>query len=259
VHAARLPSQAFSLLSGFPQLSNAELLVELKEVSTADVHEVALEALDSALLMVPEGRRADWAGFTAAPTTSERAVEGYQHQSLESRTVRLVVGREGVSIAGQSDAVTVRYDQCAALLAWPDGRRMLVGNDSITVAVEPTMFAGAAAAIPAIDAAVRPDLRVHMPARDPKSIPQPDPEALKQKAVPTHGSPASIAGIVMLSLIVLVIGGFTALLALGLIFDPQEGEGDLWIVVAGGAALTGYIGFALVRAIQQVRRLAAGS
>jgi hypothetical protein len=253
VHAARLPSQAFALLTGAPQVSTEELAAELKAVTAADVHEVALEALGSALLMVPDGRSADWAGFAEAPTRSERAVAGTAYPSLEGRPVRLLVGPEGVSLADQEHAVTVRYDQCAAVLGWPDGRRMLIGHDAVSVAVEPTMYDGAALALPYIDAATPPALRVVMPARDPESIPRPDPRKHQAPSRQQPGRAWAITGISVLGVILGIVGGFTALLTFALIIDPQPGEGDLWVVVAAGAVGSGFLAYAMIRNIQRYR------
>jgi len=255
VHAARLPTQAFSLLTGAPLVSTEELSGELKAVTAADVHEVAREALGSALLMVPDGRRADWAGFAEAPTTSERAVLGTPYKSLENPAVRLLVGPEGVSMAGQDQAVTVRYDECAAVLGWPDGRRMLIGQDAVTVAVEPTMFAGAAAALPVIDAAVRPELRVAMPPRDPDAIPRPDPPRLQPYQAPGEASRGwKWAGVAALGLLLLVVAAFTALLALGISIEDEPDEAGLWVVVGLSALLSGYLLYVLIRNIKRLSR-----
>ncbi len=255
VYAARLPSYAFGVLTGAPHPTVEELVVELKGVTAADVHEVAVEALGSALLMVPDGRSADWAGFTEAPTTSDRAVTGTAYRSLEDGEDRLVAGPEGVSIVGASAQVTVRYDRCSAVLGWPDGRRTLIGHDGITIGLEPTLWEGAAAALPYIDAAVPPHLRVGMPARDPQAIPQPDPE--RRRPAVAAGGPGrgwAVAGVSVLGLVLLLVGGFTALLAIGLVIDPQEGEGDLWIMVGAGTLLSGYLGYALVRNLRGLGR-----
>ncbi|AGZ43879.1 insulinase family protein [Actinoplanes friuliensis] len=257
VYASRLPSHAFSLLTGDRQVPVDELAGELRKVTVADVHEVALEAFGSALLMVPEGRSADWAGFTEAPTTSDRAVSGTVYPHLENGAVRLMVGPEGVSVAGIQDVVTVRYDQCACVLGWPDGRRMLIGTDAVTVAVEPTMFGGAAAALPFIDAALPAQLRVVMPARDPQSIPQPDPQrhhaAVAGPAGATGSRSWSIAGIVVLVLMFLLFGCLSGSLALGLLVEDKP-DNDLWVIVGGGTLLAGYLGYAVVRNIQRFRR-----
>ena len=259
VYAARLPSYAFGMLTGAAHPTVEELAVELKGVTAADVHAVAVEALDSALLMVPEGRDADWAGFTAAPTSSERAVHGTAYRSLDGGDEQLIAGPEGVSVVNGSEQVTVRYAECAAALGWPDGRRTLIGHDGISVVIEPTLWAGAPAALPYIDAAVPPHLRVAMPARDPSAVPQPDPERRRPSAGahPAGDHPGTgwaVTGIVVLGLMALLVGGFATLLAIGLVIDPQEGEGSLWIIVGAAGLLAAWLSYAFVRNIQRLRR-----
>lgn len=47
-----------------------ELIERVSTVPAEDVHRVAVEAMYTALLMVPRGTRADWGGFVAVPTMS---------------------------------------------------------------------------------------------------------------------------------------------------------------------------------------------
>lgn len=168
--AARLPSAAFKLLTGQPLRSSDELAGELKAVTIEQVREVTGVALGSALLMTPNGRTADWAGFVAAPTGSEEAVRGTTYPGLGDRSTRLVVGESGISLVPEEgEPNTVRFDRCVAMLAWPDGARQLVGADAVTVRIEPTLYRGATALN--IDARVRREVRVDLPARDPDEIP----------------------------------------------------------------------------------------
>jgi hypothetical protein len=51
------------------------------------------------------------------------------------------------------------------MLAWPDGGRLLIGHDAVSLRVEPARHPGLAAALPAIDAAVDAGRRVDLPAR----------------------------------------------------------------------------------------------
>lgn len=72
------------------------------------------------------------------------------------------------------------------MLAWPDGARQLIGADGIVVRVEPTLWQLDPPALGILDAHMRPDMVIPMPARDPKAIPQPT-------AAPPHGAPAGTA------------------------------------------------------------------
>ncbi|HEX5596489.1 MAG TPA: insulinase family protein [Micromonosporaceae bacterium] len=255
--AARLPSCAFNLLTGYPNRGNEELRAELKAIAVDEVRAVAAQMLKSGLLMVPEGRRADWAGFTAAPAVSERAVSGHLHPSLSNPNFRLVVGAEGASLVGGQEAFTVRFGRCEALLAWPDGRRLLIGDDGISVDIEPTLYAEGHAAAPFLDTAVPAQVRVDMPARDPSEIPQPQSGPHPQSGpVPAGrgGRTWTLVKIWVLALVVLLFGGFSLLLTIGVIIDPTD-VALLLVVILGGWLLTAYFAFAIRRNVRTLRGL----
>ncbi|MGW4463958.1 M16 family metallopeptidase [Micromonospora sp. NPDC004704] len=237
--AARLPGAAFNLLTGHPLHSGDELVRELKAVTVDQVHEVTGIALGSALLMTPHGRTADWAGFTAAPTGSEEAVRGTTYQGLGNVSSRLVVGESGVSLVpteGEPD--TVRFDECAVLLAWPDGGRQLIGTDAIAVRIEPTLYRGAEALD--IDDRVPAELRVDLPARDPEQIPRPGTAASSTGAVSAGGRvTANRLQAGALGLVTLVVGA----VALGVTIAMIVGAMEFRLLPAIGAwIITGYLG-----------------
>ncbi|MFC0002815.1 hypothetical protein [Micromonospora siamensis] len=116
---------------------------------------------------------ADWAGFTAAPTTSERAVDGTVHHGTDDEA-ELTIGPDGVTMAFRDAISTVGYAACAALLVWPDGARRLIGDDGITLHVEPNLFTPTPD-LSMVDEAVPGERHVALPARDPELIPAPPP------------------------------------------------------------------------------------
>ncbi|MDQ0685725.1 putative Zn-dependent peptidase [Streptomyces achromogenes] len=186
--AAVLPSYALSLLLGHRILTPDQHRAELNAVTTQDLHEVARQAWDAALLQVP-GRGVDWAGLTLAPQFSTAAVTGTRHQSLENEDVTLVIGAEGVSLLTPRGPVTVRHDACAAMTARPDGARTLTGLDGFSVTVEPTLYKGVTPdRIAALDAAVPGEAIVRMPAREPDHIPQPRKRPPTARAAGSGGS-----------------------------------------------------------------------
>ncbi|MEV6375394.1 M16 family metallopeptidase [Micromonospora musae] len=174
VHAARLPVVAASLLTGEPIRSVEEIRAELATVSLADLHEVAQEVAASALLMVPAGLDAQWAGFTPAPVHSDESVSGSVHRTHDGEG-ELVIGEEGVTLLGPESTQTVRFAATAALLVWPDGARHLIGEDAISVRIEPTLLAPQPDVVDRVDERVPVERRVEMPARPPEEIPQPPP------------------------------------------------------------------------------------
>jgi hypothetical protein len=172
--AARLPFHAFNLLTGYRAPSIDELVDDLRAVTATDVHAVAVELCRTGLIQVPPGTAPDWAGFVAAPTHSAGTVDGTHYRSREYDELGAVVGPDGASLVSPAGPVTVRFDECEALLAWPDGARVLVGTDGNQVKIEPTLFHGISASLPAIDAAIPDSKVITMPARQPDEIPQPE-------------------------------------------------------------------------------------
>ncbi|MEU4480650.1 insulinase family protein [Micromonospora sp. NPDC023966] len=171
--ADRLPGCARDLLTGQPVRDLDEVRAELDAVTVDDLRDVAGEVAASALLIVPQGHTADWAGFSAAPTTSEEAVEGKAHQGTDGET-ELTIGADGITATYGEAVSTVRYAECAALLVWPDGARRLIGEDGIAVHVEPNLFVPTPD-LAVADAALPPERHVLMPARRAEQIPPPPP------------------------------------------------------------------------------------
>ncbi|MCX4691501.1 pitrilysin family protein [Streptomyces sp. NBC_01408] len=232
--AAKLPAQAMNLLMRHRDLTVAEARAEIEAVTVADLHEVARELWAGALVQVP-GRDLDWAGLTAAPTASSDTVTGRRYTSLEDRKVALLVGGDGVSLAGPDHQVTVRYAECSLMYVFPDGARHLVGHDGFTLTVEPTLHGITAAELAPLDAGVPPASVVRMPPRDPARIPQP------RKAEPTAPKATRNTGItVVLWLLGLISGFLTVVLALLVV-----GETDAEITPAG-PDWTSVIGFGVV-------------
>jgi hypothetical protein len=249
-----------NVLTGHPNPTLDELRGELNAVTVADVHRVAADVMATALLMTPRGHTADWAGFTAAPTYSNAAVAGQPYPSLDQDGVTLVVGPEGASIVTGSGPATVRFDECAVVLAWPDGARRLVGYDGMTIAVEPTLYKVDASALAAIDTGMPPAAVVWQPARSPEAIPKPNP-APRQPA-PTGASRGVLEKTIMIALFVFAscVACFALLATVGITGDPATetadwfGVGFFWLVAImfGGA---GVIIYRQRRRVAQARAL----
>ncbi|SCE97489.1 M16 family metallopeptidase [Micromonospora chokoriensis] len=237
VDAARLPGYALNLLTGQPNLTLDEYRAELKAVSIADLHDVAGEVMASALLMVPRGHSADWAGFTAAPTHSADTVDGPTYRAREGAGgIRL--GVDGVTYLGSDGPLTVRYTDCAAMLAWPDGARQLIGTDAIVLHIEPTMLGLPPGTIQAIDAGVPADVHVTMPARSADQIPQPRP--IERQPEPAKRSWWEVPVMVLSGLATLLVGGIFLLLTIGMFAAEESAEDDAWFwgVIVVGWVLT---------------------
>jgi zinc protease len=232
--AARLPSVAFDLLVNEPVRAIDEVVTDLKAVTAEDVHAVATEALATALLMTPHGRKADWAGYSAAPTSSTGAVDGTTYAGIGDASDRLIVGPDGVTRTWSSgEFATVRFDSCVAVLALPDGARQLVGADGINVRIEPTLYRDGGRI--AIDERVPPGVRVDLPARDPSEIPAPAPSTTAT-ATPVR-SAADIRHRItvgVLAILTAVMGVAALVVSIGMAigaFEPRVlGIIGIWII-----------------------------
>jgi hypothetical protein len=257
----RLPGQALNLLAGREVQSVDEVIAEISAVTAAEIAKVADAACAAGLLMTPQ-TRADWAGFTAAPSRSEAAVIGTAYASLEGPDDHLIIGPEGVSLVRGDNIATVRFDACAIVRAWPDGGRQFVGFDGIVVVVEPSLYGGALGALPWLDARIPPGLRVDHPPRDPSRIPQPATPAwpAAQPASTGGGKGLGIVGLIVLIPVTLVLVGFAALLALALATDSSAVAGDdselagFWVLIVILLTLAGVCGLGIHRAARRVYR-----
>ncbi|GAA4922791.1 M16 family metallopeptidase [Actinoplanes utahensis] len=250
-----LPGRVFGLLTGRPVQTLEQDLADLRAVTGKDVAEIAAVACADGLLMTPGRTRADWAGYAEAPAESTSAVEGVAYPMINHPEVRLIAGDAGVSRTGDDEIVTVRYAECAAVLAWPDGARRLIGHDGIQVQVEPTLFAGAGTVVREIDARLPAELRIPMPARDPDTIPAPPPAAPKptwrDRARVLGGYASRYAWLAGLTLMTLVCG-LGALFALILLITGDEdapGLGPLAVMIA----LAVVMGRAAVAQVREMR------
>lgn len=80
----------------------------------------------------------------------------------------LRVGDRGVSVVmPPSETVTVRFDECAALLRSPNGTRVLIGMDYARIEVSPRVWNGAGKVASLIDAGVPSDRHVDIDDDDP--------------------------------------------------------------------------------------------
>lgn len=171
--ASRSITHCMAELLGRPHRTTDDLLAELDALKPQDVQDVGRAVLDTALLMLPHGQEPQGARFHPAPTASVVAVEGRVHTRYGEPQAGLIVGPDGATALSGSSMATVRFDRCGAVLAWPDGARLLTGLDGFTVGIEPTLWDGGAEAVAAIDRHVPAGLVVPMPARPAENIPAP--------------------------------------------------------------------------------------
>lgn len=259
----RLPGAAEELLAHRPPRGLDELRAELWAMTPQHVHAVALEAAGTALLQAPSGHRADWAGYTAAPTTSSYAVTGTRFEAVRKDGPAMVVGGEGVSLTAGGEAATVLYRACAALLSWPDGGRRLIGTDGLSVEVEPGEYGIDAHTMATIDAAVPPSAVVRLPPRQQRQ---------RQSAgAASAGDARGSAGAVQRKTVARRTGGQTAMLVIfgllaGLwsllalsytvfgVSDPETSTGEWAALTVFLWAVGALLAWPAVRVVRSTRR-----
>lgn len=140
--AQRAASAAHYTIMGKPVATVASWREGLAAVSAAEVQRVAEEAFGSSLFVLPPKREPHRLGFTHLGGSDGTAVAGRRIRSADYPLdqARLVIGEEGVSLVQGKAVDTVRYARCAALLTWPDGGRLLIGRDAVSVSIEPTLW-----------------------------------------------------------------------------------------------------------------------
>ncbi|WP_426504981.1 M16 family metallopeptidase [Dactylosporangium sp. McL0621] len=164
--ARLLPQRATSLLCGQSGGTADELRAGLRALTAADVRTVGAGVQRSALLMTPRLGLGPPAGFEPAPTGSRFAVTGARHRSRAEPDTVLVLGADGVSVVRPEGPSTVLYDECVALLRFPDGGRNLLGPDGVGVPIEPALFRLPGDLPARLDAAVPASVHVDLPERD---------------------------------------------------------------------------------------------
>jgi zinc protease len=161
-------------LLGAERLTSAEVDARLDSVDPETLRRTAGQALESALVMVP-GARPPTGRYREAPQSSVGVVDGQVSRSADapSNAARLIVGTEGVSMVRGPRYLTVRFRECEAMLAWPDGARKLIGRDGFFLTVEPTLWTHGASLPARLDAGVPAERVVPMPQRRAEDIPTP--------------------------------------------------------------------------------------
>jgi hypothetical protein len=152
VALAYADTMAHDELLGAPVRTPAERLTEADAVTARDISRAVGGALQSALWAVPHGSTpkntrvvAGWSP-TVVHGTALSSSGGTNHPSDT-----LVLSGEGITRTTPHGAVTVRFDECAATLAWGDGTRTLFGSDGFILQVKPWEWKDGQQAIRLID------------------------------------------------------------------------------------------------------------
>lgn len=166
-----------------PTLDSAH--AELDALTEEDIQDVGISVRDNLLLMVPDGHPPG-ERYTPAPASSTGRVDGEILLPIDAARPgeqnpfgpgttgkpRLCVGPEGVSLIQGPEFITIRFAECVAMLAWPDGARHLFGRDGLHLRLEPTLWQYGAALPELIDRGVPPEVVIPKPPRADDDIPR---------------------------------------------------------------------------------------
>ena len=202
--------EAMSLLLGGRTTPYDSFWDELDALTPEQVRAPAVEVRDSMLYGVPNETSLPVDAVAVAPTSSlEEPVTGRRLTSLDTAAQggSLVISPAGMTQTWpDGTSTTVRFSTCRATLAWPDGRRVLIGPDATAVTLEPTMWDDGRPVVGTIDRATAAVL-VPMPERPVDDVPQPT------KPSPAAGAPGRRQGhIVLLGALLVILLGLVAFL-----------------------------------------------
>jgi hypothetical protein len=161
------------LLKGEPT-SLDSLVAELAALTDVDVRDAAGEARLRMLYGLPQnGNLAPGRAWEVPSWSTEPRVVGRGIQPFDMRNGQLTLASDGVTLdLGEGRVATTRFATCRAVLAWPDGRRVLITPEAVSVTIEPTLWRDGDAVVAAIDGSTA-DRRIAMPARTTTPAPAP--------------------------------------------------------------------------------------
>jgi hypothetical protein len=138
---------AWDAIAGYPAGLEAELAARVQAGSPTRVVEILREAWPSAILALPGELDAGDDRFRAYPTTTAaNAVVGEEFRLRvrwlsSARRARLFVGKNGVTaLYTDGTSLTVRWETCAAVMAFRDGVRVLWDESGFLIPVWPQYF-----------------------------------------------------------------------------------------------------------------------
>jgi len=165
---------ATDLLLKGERTSVADLTDDLAALTYDDVTATAVDARRRMVYAVPDiaalsperaWRVPDW--------STEPPVGGQEIRPVGSNQGWLTLGTEGLTHKLDTNRVaTVRYATCRAVLTWPDGRRVLISPEAVSISVEPSLWQDGRTVVASIDRNTS-DRQIPRPARDPAEIPKP--------------------------------------------------------------------------------------
>ena len=198
-------SAAFEALVGSAYTSWKVLEAAYSAVTSEEIRAISAALHDSTLYQVPAGLEVKLDGLAPLPAWSSWSVEGITFQPepfLTGLPERFVVGDRGLTLWVGKNPVSVAWNQVAAVQAWGDGSRRVIGNERFQVNMSPTRVRKGSELTLMIDVHTDKGLRVESGKRlAPPVAPyiRRDPRARKRWA--THQQTYAIIGLLLIALI----------------------------------------------------------
>ncbi|MFI7060287.1 hypothetical protein ACIBL3_04835 [Kribbella sp. NPDC050124] len=165
---------AREVLLGRPPTDRDQLAAELDAVTVDEVREAARAMWSNLLLSAdPEAARDPQLSWNGGPPRASAPLgQQFKHLGRPVAKAVLTVGRSGAHVDTTRGETSASYDELAAVVAFPDGGRLLIRRDGYQLPIEPALWKNGQQAVAAVDAATAVALRVPMPAREPDEIPR---------------------------------------------------------------------------------------
>jgi predicted Zn-dependent peptidase len=167
----RLDYAAREELLGGTAVSREELDAELDALTPEDVRDAVAATLGNLIVLAPE-RTQPRRGFAAWGSWPAESVDGSRYRPRVLGGASLYLADEGISLAGRDeyDTVTIRFDDCAALLRWTAGRVTLIGKDGSWIEIKPQTFRKGDELVAAVTQRVADDVVIPMEALEERSL-----------------------------------------------------------------------------------------
>ncbi|MFD7307000.1 M16 family metallopeptidase [Promicromonospora sp. NPDC059942] len=226
-----LHDDAVLTLLGRPVPTSDERRSAVARVTAEDVRALARQVWDSGLLVTPVG--SGWAGTEALRSGAGEPLPGKAFERVDvDATIR--VGEDGVTLRDGRRTTTVRFDETAALVAYPDGGRLLVGLDGARVPFEPTLHDDLRVADLGRLVDEHVDAALVVPVPRPEAPGRPDPDVIKQASQARAAREVDEDGLARTTgLLALAVGKVVVVLALVLVLLAAIGG----TLVSGAVAL----------------------
>jgi predicted Zn-dependent peptidase len=134
-------------------------------------------ALDSMILIMPEGTQSPRPHFAPYPLVEAHPLPGSEVQHVYTPGMRMVVGPAGISMCDSNRrAFNINWQEVAVGAQWDDGSRQLIGRDGTEILFRPRVWRNPALILAAIDGNVAADRVIHADGPSPSADLPPPPK-----------------------------------------------------------------------------------